>query len=125
MMGGLWGFALKFNRPVARKIFNALTNPTIARAYNPDNGDHRGHDQTFLRDFVWPFARANSVSHDAYWCTTFAGSKPFPSKRSNPRCFTGISIPCDESQELGGREFKDAICPIQCRPQAHIDWLYC
>ena len=125
MLGGLWGFVPQYDRQLARKLFNSLTNPTVAKEYNPEDRNRRGHDQSFLRDFVWPFAKANSTTHDAYLCQEFPNTRPFPSKRRNPNCFVGTVSRCNETIELAGDEFQENICPILCRPQSHLDWLYC
>ena len=37
--------------------------------------------QPFLRDHVWPLIKHDQLSHDAYHCTQFPDSYPFPTRR--------------------------------------------
>ena len=122
----MWGFANSKDRQLAKKLFNSITNPVIAKNYKKNGRDRKGYDQFFLTDFVWSFAKWNATAHDSYTCSKFPNSAPFPTKRLNPECFVGLQNACDEgtNHEPSTSRSKD-FCPIECRPPNHLDWFYC
>ena len=68
--------------------------------------------------FVWPWAKRNMFSHDAYHCMKYPETHPFPTKRKDePNNFVASVIA--ENHTLYQK------CPIQCRPKDHRDWGYC
>lgn len=47
-----------------------------------------------------------------------------PTKRPVYNCFVGCSQCCDQIED--GDNFKyNKVCPKDCRPKEHQDWIYC
>lgn len=78
-------------------------------------------DQRALRHVLWPEikSREDVLQHDSYLCTTYPGSRPFPSQRQHSGDFVGAP-----SLRMSGQHVKEP-CPVECRPPQHKDWLYC
>jgi hypothetical protein len=91
----------------------------IASKYNPGFKNTKGFDQFFLTDQVWPITKTNATIHDSYTCKSFIGS-PFPTKRIGA-CFVGRIA--DLGCELNNSSYM--ICPQNCRPKDHQEWIYC
>lgn len=49
---------------------------------------------------------------------------PWPSKRPDYDCFAGCGECCDQV-DLNHRKNYTKVCPEQCRPHDHKDWIYC
>ena len=86
----------------------------------------RGADQFLLAYYFWPLAIKNSTIHDSYHCQVkdLGGefSQPFPTRRPNgSRCHVGALGCCDTKSSLSIIQ----ICPENCRPIEHRDWIYC
>ena len=45
---------------------------------------------TIVRRYIWRWARKDCLSHDAFHCSKFSNTKPFPTKRTlQPNNFVG------------------------------------
>ena len=68
--------------------------------------------------YVWPWIEKVSMAHDAYSCTDFPNTRPFPTQRKQ-----------DINNHVGSVTSEANIlqteCPAQCRPKGHLDWIYC
>ena len=65
----------------------------------------------------------NATIHDAYLCS-WLGGDPWPSKRPVYNCFVGCSHCCDQIEQSDSFKY-DKVCPEECRPKNHQDWIYC
>ena len=84
----MWGFYNNRDRSLADKIFSYLIDPTISAKFNtPNEANKYLGDELFLKEYVYPLIKNNSISHDSYNCNQSAG-KPFPSKRVGS-CYIG------------------------------------
>lgn len=115
ILGGMWCFKNKNNREIANSILqNILKKAQLRTAYKEAD---KGNDQDLLENIMWPLMKNDAIQHDAYLCRFYAKSKPFPSKRSDPKIFVGCGErPCQK---------KPLTCPVECRPVSHQDWEYC
>lgn len=133
ILGGLWG--------VASNRLSIDDRLTIARALIPPENEHehkkfwalysKTGDQLFLKHYIWPIARTNSLAHDSFTCLWSyyiyrSDTRPFPSKRDHPLCFVGCPKPCcTEKTKLEVDLSKYKKCPSSCRPRTHPDWIFC
>ena len=129
IIGGTWGFASVRNRSLATQIYSLMVNPIEASAFNEKMENEKNCDQTFLRDKIWPLVKANATIHDSYLCKRFPSSKPYPTRRTIPSCYVGNFEWCDDEVTvrhfLNHSLYDNFICPVECRPKDHKDWLYC
>ena len=77
-----------------------------------------GPDQGFLRRYIWPWAKLDSMQHDSYFCKKYSGTKPFPTKRKNETNNFVAAV-------VGQKQYIWKKCPEKCRPKEHLDWEYC
>ena len=112
----MWGFYNSRNRNLANTIFDLIINPEIGSLYNQNLNSPRGQDQYFLRDYVYPLVKNDSIVHDSYFCHKLGGD-PFPTQRVG-NCFIGSRLGCNET----GIHFG---CPSNCRPKDHQNWTTC
>lgn len=117
ILGGLWGFANVKNRDLASHLYNKITRAFIANKFNKKQKNPKGFDQFLLSNIFWKYARKNGTIHDSYTCKVFGG-KPFPSQRL--KNFTFLGDPYCEIKATG-----QYLCPTECRPIDHQDWVYC
>ena len=122
-MGGYWGFANVRDRKLASYLFKVLTNEYIAYFYNQDLRSPKGHDQFLLTKFFSPYSLKNSTTHDSFSCQRINGD-PWPTKRPKYNCFVGCSTCCDRIPDSENFVYKE-ICPVECRPKDHQDWVHC
>ena len=133
MLGGLWGVALnRLSIHDRMKILNVLLpldNENDIRRFMKTYS--RAGDQLFLKHYIWPLARHDSLIHDSYSCfwsryISRTDTRPFPSKRQYPSCFVGCPKPCcteEIKESIDFSRYKQ--CPLICRPKEHQDWLFC
>lgn len=77
-----------------------------------------GPDQRFLSKYVWPWAKKVSIGHDSYTCRSYPYTKGFPTQRKNePNNFVASVV--SENHTLW------EVCPEECRPKNHLDWIHC
>ena len=68
--------------------------------------------------YVWPWAKELSIGHDSYTCNSYPYTKGFPTQRQNkPNNF--IASVVNENHTLWN------VCPEECRPKDHLDWIHC
>lgn len=116
---GAWGIYNERNRNRSRKIYQVLTDRSIAGSYHKEGQNMiKGRDQDFLGQHVYPIIANDVIAHDSYLCRSFGG-QPFPTKRKG-NCYVCNAGPCDPVN--GVYEHK---CPMQCRHKDHLDWDYC
>jgi len=59
------------------------------------------------------FGETHVVQHDSFYCESFTGSVPFPTRRKN--YYVGCVRDCSE------KDIEE--CPVTCRPNSHKDVL--
>ncbi len=110
----MWGYKNSMNRETALMIFNKIKDHAssyYAAKYT---------DQFFLRDKVWPIAKQNATIHDSFHCKQYGGES-FPKQRMEKYCFAACDgVCCEDSTHKW-----PYVCPIECRPKDHKDWIYC
>ena len=121
ILGGLWGFANKRDRIFSNILFSWMTKKDIAEAYNPKRTNKKGYDQYFLKNYFYKYALKNGTIHDSFYCQDLGGSA-FPTQRPKEMCFIGCSDCC--SSNFTKKVWID-VCPKECRPHEHKDWIYC
>ena len=135
----MWGMRVNVSRrSISRYLFNVITDPFVAKWYKYyPTYIKNGQDQYLLERFVWPLAIYNATIHDSYHCSNKAlgnsdESSPFPTQRRF-NCFVGQIGCCRESDTVYslsepvsiGMNPITSICPLECRPHDHKDWIYC
>jgi len=94
----------------------------LARAF----GDHDsyGADLTFLDHEIYPLVRDEVYAHDAYSCSKYPGSVPFPTKRL--RTFQHVGQVFDERDRPRLDDIdsfmRGVLAPVACRRVP--DWVY-
>jgi hypothetical protein len=119
MLGGMWGFRPSLNPNISRRIHNIIHNRELVARYGGIA------DQAFLTSYVWPLAKSSAIVHDSFLCRNGYGhhSEPFPTQRpsaNKTNCFVGCVRPCCSSEKM---PFE--VCPKECRPKDHPEWIYC
>lgn len=112
-LAGMWDFNNFKNRTFADQLFMIFVNKSISTEF----GETKRADQVFLARVVYPLVKSNSTIHDSFCCKRFNDSIPFPTKRKDLFFIGSVGInklvpPYD-------------ICPKECRPKLHQDWLNC
>ncbi|XP_042213523.1 uncharacterized protein LOC121860430 isoform X2 [Homarus americanus] len=113
IMAGAWGGCDKWHPEAMARL-----RDLVFRWSN--NKSTSSQDQSNVVLLLWPTFKKSHLAHDSYWCNTFPGSRPFPTKREN---FTFVGM-----RSLREYYSEDSIkdpCPVQCRPAKHKDWIYC
>lgn len=119
----MWGYANHKNRELANWLFILLIDEKISNSYNRNNASMKGRDQHFLSDYFWPIAKENATIHASYFCNKYGVlGKPFPTQRPKHFCFIPCSYCCDE---IFLKKLWTDLCPMECRPKNHKDWIYC
>ena len=117
LVGASWGAHL--NRRGARgkwkKAWEKMLQHKDAWAPRTD----KGPDQMLLKNFVWPLFKHRLVlQHDSYLCKRYPGSVPWPKQRpEEPNNYVGSVV-------VQNYTLKD-VCPKECRPKDHQDWIHC
>ena len=124
----MWGFYNRRNNNVANTIYDNLIDLQISCAHK--KGNELGQDQIFPKEYIFPFIKDISMSHDSYFCEDTklrtSDTRPFPTKRDGA-CWVGIWYVSDIDCRVGNpwRIWYDFRCPKECRPQKHQDWSTC
>jgi hypothetical protein len=119
MLAGMWGLYKSRDLLTSDRIWNLFTDREIAKNFHTEGQKfHKGNDQDFLGQYVYPLIKNNLIAHDSYLCQSFGG-QAFPTKRQGD-CYVGNAGPCDPIKG----DFKH-ICPMACRHTNHTDWEYC
>jgi hypothetical protein len=115
ILGGLWGIKLNKERSWIKNISQYLLTPDIVRCYTGER------DQTFLEDYIWPYASINNkmtLEYDSFYCEKFPNSLPYPTRKESGTRFIGCRRPnCTRDEHPP--------CPEKCRPSNHSDWIWC
>ena len=89
-------------------------------------------DQSLLREHLWESHGHDSLAHDSYFCRSFpkAGSekRAFPTQRVTGPNFARpneMNFVGSNGGILGRNGRPAAICPEECRPADHKDWILC
>ena len=117
VLGGTWCFRNENNYALGEKISKIILQQSKYK--KPDYIIPYSDDQDVLIKFVWPLVKSNVLQHDAYLCSTYNGSVPFPSERDEDGHFIGMI------GDLPKHKIKKFVCPIKCRPKLHQNWEYC
>ena len=80
-------------------------------------------DMVWLRHMLWPTIKRKSLIFDSYNCMKhreLGEGQPWPSRRSGH-----LYVGSGPTKTGVIRRLRQKICPEQCRPEQHKDWLYC
>ncbi len=118
ILGGLWTSSLYRNRLLFLRLFSILLDKNKVKQYSLI------HDQTLLRQLIWPKVKDQTLVFDSYTCGQFREGhlRPFPTQRPSRECHLGCIRPC--CQNSSKISFTKP-CPEKCRPKNHPDWIYC
>ncbi len=127
MLGGMWGFKSFQNRPLANEIYSKIINKELSQEYNKEK-NAKMSDQYFLWKHVYPIVKTDALAHDSYYCNKYGGI-PFPTKRIES-CFVGgmeghYELDTCKSNYTFVQNASFYICPKECRPKDHQDWITC
>ena len=114
----MWGMHNSVNRDLGSKIFSLLMDSSLCLKYNLNGNSPKMNDQFFLRQKIYPIVVNQAVIHDSYTCHLFAKSQPFPSQRIVMDFVGSVKSFSNQSQDI-------IVCPQECRPIDHKDWIYC
>ena len=121
IMGGLWCLRNMKNRTLGRHVLDLVLRKAQSRNSTRMSEATKGNDQNVLNRHVWPLLVGDCMHHDAYLCSKYKGSIPFPTQRRNTTYyFIGCRRPCH-----GAMEDKPKKCPVECRPAQHKNWEFC
>jgi len=118
MLGSAWGVKLT-KENIRLKWQKAWKN-----GFRDDEGlmwkarNLTGPDQGFLKRYVWPWAKLDSMQHDSYLCKKYSGTRSFPIRRKNETNNFVAAV-------VGQKQYIWKKCPEKCRPKEHQDWEYC
>jgi hypothetical protein len=85
-------------------------------------------DQTLLNDYLWPLIIDSLLSHDSYLCFLFPEGthRPWPTKRLASDDFSQGMVNNFVGANGGSISLEShKMCPEECRPRDHKDWLLC
>ena len=117
MLGSMWGWK-EDGKGESRKRWKQAWREGLKDKLAWAGRGEWGPDQTFLRRYVWRWAKKDAISHDSYHCKKFSNTKHFPTRREEaPNNFVG-SVATDNYT-------LRVECPLKCRPEGRKDWLYC
>ena len=114
ILGGMWCYRTINNIAKATRILELILKNAAKRSSTSEAS--KGNDQPMLHIYLWPELKNDVIQHDSYLCKRYAGSIPFPSQRSAVNEIIGLT-------NRSGIEAR--VCPTECRPRDHQDWLYC
>ena len=114
ILGGMWCYR------TANSLTRATDNLELilknAGRRSSTSEAEKGDDQDMLQKYLWPVLKNDVIQHDSYLCKKYPGSIPYPSQRS------AINEVIGGPREMG---LRSPVCPKECRPRNHLDWLYC
>ena len=85
-----------------------------------------GPDQKFLDKYVWPWAKANCISHDSFYCEFYPNTRAFPTQRLYESMnFLSSRITSNGTHWWPGDRLLWRECPEKCRPPHHPNWKHC
>ena len=65
---------------------------------------------------MYSLFKKKALIHDSYTCQKFGGT-PFPTQRIGD-CYVGRVGDCNSTGHFMS-------CPVECRPEQHLDWKTC
>ena len=111
ILGSMWCYC------TANSLTRATDNLELilknARRRSSISDAKKGDDQDMPQKYLWPVLKNDIIQYDSYLCKKYSGSKPYPSQR--------LAI----NEVIGGFRSIAPLCPEECRPRKHLDWLYC
>ena len=111
ILGSMWCYC------TANSLTRATDNLELilknARRRSSISEAKKGDDQDMPQKYLWPVLKNDIIQYDSYLCKKYSGSKPYPSQR--------LAI----NEVIGGFRSIAPLCPEECRPRKHLDWLYC
>lgn len=117
MLGGMWGTRLdNKTRPVWKRSWESILKDRRSKAKSASGGP----DQQLLGAYVWSNfgGKSGCLQHDSYLCRRYSGSVPWPTQRPmEPNNYVGSVV-------VQNYTLKD-VCPKECRPKDHQDWIHC
>lgn len=119
IMGGMWGSVGGLIRPELMTAYRSVYVETV-----------HDDDQKFLAATVWPSVKSYTLSHDSFTCMrgdlACAETRPLPVQRKSREDYVGSALRFKDGRLVCIYGAIDAAeCPVQCRPQNHIDWTLC
>ena len=111
--GGLWGGTKGSIRGSMTEMVKAFPNK---EAY--------GGDLQFLGERIWPLVKHDQIAHDAYTCSKFPNSHPFPTKRPADYQHVGQVFDANDQPRMADidRFIRGVVIPKACRK--HPEWKY-
>lgn len=110
--GGLWGGTKGAIKGMSKMV----------QAFG--NKNSYGGDLQFLMTEIWPLVKNNQIGHDAYTCTKYPNSHPFPTKR--PTNYQHVGQVFDANDNFRAKDINGFMrgvqIPHQCRK--HAEWKY-
>lgn len=112
-------------RPRMSKVFDKMLKKGTSRVKS------KGLDQMLLAQYLWPEFSSDAVHHDAYKCKAFGRRggvmRPFPTQRLSGKNFTHVpdNFVGSNGGSVGADKQRSHICPVDCRPEGHKDWMLC
>ena len=116
ILAGLWG--ARMDLPGQREIFQAGMEKMLEDVRLRGPHWYKGLDQSLLRSRIWPLVESQTCVHDSYFCRAYQSNnwRPFPTERETGSFnFVGSVGPMELNK----------ICPPECRPPTHQDWILC
>ena len=114
VLGGMWCYRTANSITKGARVLDLILKNAAKRSSTSEA--RKGDDQFMLSRYLWPELSNDVIQHDSYLCRRYGGSIPFPSQRSAINEIIGLT-------NRSGIEAR--ICPTECRPKDHQDWLYC
>lgn len=109
IMGGMWCFRPSASDSMGKDFLEKILSES------GEKGLSTRDDQTLINKIIWPNIKSRTLQHDAYFCKTYKDAKPFPTERRE--YYVGCVRDC--------WVYKKEVCPVECRPPKHQDWIYC
>jgi hypothetical protein len=88
--------------------------------------DRYMQDIFLLTDEVWPLIKEDQIGHDAYSCSKYPNSRPFPTERDGNYQHVGQVFDEDDNPRMDDidRFIRNKKNPAECRPKEHQDWIH-
>ena len=117
ILGGMWCYRTTNSLIKASRNLKVMLKNAERRSSTEAK---KGDDQIVLQKYLWPELKNDVIQHDSYLCKYYPGSIPYPSQRSATNEFIGCpKFTIEEACSV------PKVCPKDCRPRDHQDWIYC
>jgi len=112
MNGGLWGGT----KGAIKDITSMIRRFKDKQRY--------GGDLVFLTKMIWPMVKNNQIAHDAYTCSKYPNSHPFPTRRPANYQHVGQVFFENDKARMGDIDnfIRGRDTPMACRK--HPEWKY-